>query len=85
MKSDYYVYAIHSIKHKIIYVGLSTDPEKRLRDHNYGMTKSTKPYRPWSILYKEKIGSRIDARKREKYLKSGIGKEFLKTLLNMPL
>ena len=85
MKNDYYVYTIYSIKSKIICVGLSVNPIKGLQEHNYGMTKSTKPHRPWSILYKEKIGSRIDTRKKEKYLKSGIGKEFLKSLLNKPL
>lgn len=85
MKSDYYVYAIYSIKQKIIYVGLSTNPDKRLQGHNQGMTKSTKPFRPWKIFYKEKVGNRKSARKREKYLKSGIGKEYLKSIVNMPL
>ncbi len=85
MKNDYYVYAIYSIKNSSIYVGLSASPEKRLQGHNYGMTKSTKPHRPWAMFYKEKIGDRVNARKKEKYLKSGIGKEFLKSLLHKPL
>jgi len=63
------------------YVGLSDNVEKRLKGHNFGQTKSTKGYRPWKLIYSEFVGSREDARKREKYLKSGCGKEFLKSFL----
>jgi len=59
---------------------MSESPEKRLLGHNSGETKSTKGFRPWVLIYKESIGSRENARKREKYLKSGIGREFIKNL-----
>ena len=75
----YHVYAIKNGKGRI-YVGISTNPEKRLLEHNAGMTKSTKPYRPWILIYKKFIGSRQEARNAEKKLKSGYGKEFLKSL-----
>jgi putative endonuclease len=51
-----------------------------LKEHNFGKTKSTKGFIPWKLIYQEQIGARSDARKREKYLKSGVGKEFLKSL-----
>ncbi len=35
-------------------------------------------YVPWRLIYKEEFDCRIEARKREKYLKSGIGREFIK-------
>ena len=76
----YFVYAIKSEIDSRIYVGISKYPEKRLLEHNNGETKSTKAYRPWGLIYKKFIGSRIEARKEEKRLKSGYGKEFLKTL-----
>ncbi len=79
MKSEFYVYAIRSIIDNRVYVGISSDVEARLKYHNLGKVFSTKGYRPWEILYKEFIGSRIDARKREKYFKSGCGKEYLKS------
>ena len=60
------------------YVGFSNDPEKRLIEHNNVKTKSTKGYRPWKIFYYEKCESRIEARKRERHLKSGTGKEQIK-------
>ena len=63
-----------------IYVGLSADIQRRLSEHNRGYVFSTKGYRPWKLIYEEKVENRIKARIREKYLKSGIGKEFLKSI-----
>ena len=81
----YSVYAIQSAKDSRVYVGISNNPEKRLTNHNRGETKSTKGYRPWIMIYQKVVGTRIDARKEEKRLKSGYGKEFLKNLkLNIP-
>jgi putative endonuclease len=80
MKILVHVYAIKSELNQRIYVGMSEDVDKRLNQHNMGKTKSTKGYRPWQLLYTESCENRVVARKREKYLKSGIGKEFLKNL-----
>ncbi|HEY4483336.1 MAG TPA: GIY-YIG nuclease family protein [Candidatus Paceibacterota bacterium] len=68
-------------KNDRIYVGISTDAQCRLREHNAGYVFSTKGYRPWRLFYIEKHGTRSEARAREKYLKSGVGKEFLKKLV----
>ena len=57
---------------------MTSDVNKRLNEHNAGKTKSTKGYRPWKLFFYEKYNSREEARKREKYLKSGIGKEWIK-------
>lgn len=77
---NYYVYAIKSEKDNRIYVGLSSNAERRLQEHNAGGTKSTKAWRPWRIIYKKIAGSRIQARELEKKLKSGYGKEYLKNI-----
>ncbi len=63
------------------YIGLSHNTEARLKDHNAGRVKSTKPKRPWKILYKEPFETRLDARKREKYLKSAAGRRFRKEIM----
>ncbi|HEU5291721.1 MAG TPA: GIY-YIG nuclease family protein [Cyclobacteriaceae bacterium] len=76
----YFVYAIKSLADGRIYVGMSQNVSKRLMEHNSGKTKSTKGYRPWQLIYTELLPSRLEARKREKYLKSGVGKEYLKSL-----
>jgi len=78
----YYVYVIYSDSNQSRYIGISKDPESRLKDHNYGRNKSTRPYRPWRLVFQEALPSRKEARKREKYLKSGIGREFLYKLLD---
>jgi putative endonuclease len=77
----YNIYTIQSQVDKRLYVGISENILKRVKEHNSGQVFSTKGYRPWILVYTENIGSRIEARKREKYLKSGCGKEFLKSII----
>jgi len=82
MTGKFIIYALKSSVDNRIYVGFTTDIVKRLKEHNSGKTKSTKGYRPWNLFFNEEIvGTRIDARNREKYYKSGIGKEKLKLLI----
>lgn len=76
----YYVYAIKSIKDGRIYVGLSSNIERRILEHNSGYVFSTKGFRPWKLIYKEEAINRKEARIREKYFKSGFGKELLKSI-----
>ena len=78
----YFVYAIKSQVDGRIYVGFSSDVEKRLKEHNSGKTKSTKGFCPWFMIFKEEIPDRIEARQKEKYYKSGIGKEKLKNMVS---
>ena len=79
MEKMYYVYALLSEVDHRIYVGMSYHPEKRLIEHNAGEVTSTRPYRPWKMIYCKLVGKdRSAARQEEKRLKSGYGKEFLK-------
>ena len=78
----YYVYVIESKKDGRLYVGFTENLERRISEHNSGKTKSTKGYVPWVLVYKEICKTREDARKREKFLKSGIGKTIIKEYLN---
>lgn len=81
----WYVYVIQSVIDDGVYVGMSQNPEKRLRMHNSGMTQSTKFRRPFMLIYQELVGGRLDARLREKWLKSGVGREWIKSLnINNP-
>jgi putative endonuclease len=76
----WYVYALKSAKDGNLYIGISSNPEKRIKQHNLGMTKSTRSRRPLEIIYQQECKDRLDARKKEKHLKSGVGREFLKNL-----
>jgi putative endonuclease len=64
------------------YVGISSDIENRLTQHNSGKTKSTKGYRPWRLFFFEEYKTSIEARGSEIYLKSGTGKEKIKRMWN---
>ena len=75
------VYAILSESSGEIYVGMALSAEKRLKEHNAGKNRYTKGLRPWKILNIEYFLNWEKARVREKFLKSGIGKEFLKSLV----
>ena len=74
----WFTYAIRSVKDGWLYIGMASDVERRIKDHNAGYNRSTKSRRPFDLVYVEQCGSRVDARAREKFLKSGIGREFLK-------
>lgn len=76
----WHVYALQSLKDSELYIGISQDPEKRLAQHNFGMTSSTKYRKPFILIYKEDCNPRIEAREKEKYFKSGCGREFLKKI-----
>ena len=74
----FYVYSISSLGRNYIYVGLTDNVERRFSEHQSGKNKTTQPYRPFEIILIEKFTTRLDARKREKFLKTGIGKEYIK-------
>ena len=61
---------------------MTSNLEQRLERHNKRQNKTTKPYAPFKLIYTEEVETRIMARQREKYLKSGIGREFLKKIIN---
>ncbi|MBN3521221.1 GIY-YIG nuclease family protein [Algoriphagus lutimaris] len=75
------VYAISSQTREYIYVGLTSDLENRITRHNSGYERTTKPYRPFKLIYSEEFPDRSSARRREKELKTSHGKRFLKALL----
>jgi len=78
----YYVYTIQSKKDKKWYTGFTVDIRKRLKEHNEGLYESwTKGRGPFELIYCEMCKNKEDARKREIYLKTGMGKRYLKNRL----
>jgi len=78
-----YAYMIESEK-GFRYTGHTPDLERRLSEHNAGLSHSTKHGRNWRIIYTEEFDSRGDAMKRERYLKSSAGRRYVKTMLRGP-
>lgn len=73
----HYVYFLESLQNpKRHYIGYTKHLFQRLKTHNSGKVTSTKKYRPWKIIYAEAYLNKIDATKREKFLKSGSGWKF---------
>jgi len=79
----FFVYIIYSVGFDRYYVGLSSNVILRLKAHNSGVVKSTKAFRPWKIVHTELFETRIEARRREKYLKSAAGRRWRKNNLGM--
>ena len=78
----YYIYVLQSIKDGKFYTGFTDNLERRIKEHNRGDEPSTKPRMPFELVYFEWCINKKDAIAREKYLKTGKGKRFLKYRLN---
>ena len=81
----YHVYILLSLKDHKFYIGFSEDIKKRLADHNAGRNTSSKPRRPFELLYYEAHLSKEDALRREAYFKTTKGKSTLKQMLRQTL
>ena len=77
----WYTYLLQSKKNKRWYTGCTTDLRKRFKDHNQGKVLATKGHGPFTLIYCEACLDKSDAFAREKYLKSGMGKRYLKNRL----
>ena len=77
----WYVYVLVSRKDKRWYTGFTNDLRKRFKEHNAELSKYTKGRGPYKIIYYEASLNKADARSRELYLKSGMGKRYLKNRL----
>ncbi len=80
----WYVYLLQSIEHGKYYIGMTSDIEKRLHEHNQGKTKSIKAYIPYSIIGYSTFNGKQEARKYEIHLKKNYQakKEFIMALLS---
>lgn len=77
----YYVYVLRSLKDEKWYTGYTKDIDERLKFHNTGKVESTRHRGPFEIIYYEVCLHQKDALRREKYLKSGNGKIYIKSRL----
>ncbi len=77
----YYTYIIKSIKNGKIYTGSTNNLRKRFKEHNDKKSTWTKKSVPWELIYYEACLNEEDSRSREKYLKSGMGKRYIKNRL----
>ncbi len=77
----HYTYLLKSEKDGEWYTGCCSDLRKRFKEHQDGRVHSTKNRRPLELIYYEACLNQQDAFAREKFLKSGMGKRYLKNRL----
>lgn len=76
-----YVYVMRSSSSGQLYTGCTGDLRKRFSEHTSGKSGYTKSRGPYELIYYEACIDTADAFAREKYLKSGMGKKYLKNRL----
>ena len=77
----FYVYVLLSLKDGKFYIGRTNNLIRRLIRHERGLVISTKPRRPFKLIFFEGYPNLYDAIRREKYFKTYHGKMFLKRRL----
>jgi len=77
----FYVYLLLSFKDFKWYTGYTDNLKRRFEEHNKGLVYSTRKRRPFKIIYYEACINEDDAKMRETYLKSGMGKRYIKNRL----
>jgi putative endonuclease len=77
----HYVYVLRSLKDSGVYIGYSANLRKRFSEHVTGGSFATSHRGPWQLIYYEAYLNQADALGRERYLKSGAGRRFLKAQL----
>jgi putative endonuclease len=77
----YFVYILKSERDNLMYTGYTDDLKNRISNHNKGKVLSTKNRIPLVLVYYEACTNMLDARARERYLKSGMGKRYVKNRL----
>ena len=78
---SYYSYVLRSTKNGILYKGSTQNLEKRLQTHNSGKVKFTSKNIPWELVVSEEFSTRSEAVKREKWYKSGVGRDWINSKL----
>jgi len=84
----YFVYVLRNERANKSYVGHTSDLKRRIIEHNNPNLNSKRYTKkipgPWELIYKEEYSTRSEAMRREKFLKSGQGREWLKKLFEKP-
>jgi putative endonuclease len=81
----FYIYILKSILVGKYYVGCTDNLERRLTEHNSGLSKYTKLSMPWKLVYTEQFENLSKARLREKQIKSWKKRSAIERLINGPI
>ena len=71
-------YVLRSENNGSLYIGYTVDLDRRIIEHNTSQSGYTRNYKPWELVYFEEFGSKSEAIKRERFFKTGKGREYIK-------
>jgi len=77
----YSVYILRSRATGRYYTGSTSDLARRLEEHTANLSRATKNHGPWELVHHEKFASRAEAMRRERYFKTGRGRDELQALI----
>lgn len=77
----FFVYVLRSLKNGRLYAGSTQDYQKRIAEHNYGHSIATRQSRPFELLFVEEYATRSKAVRRERFLKTGLGRQEVARLI----
>ena len=72
----FYTYILRSSKSHIFYYGHTSNLRRRIKQHNNGVMRATKPHTPWKLVWYCAFETLKQAKDFELYLKTGSGKAF---------
>ena len=82
LNEKFFTYVLKSLSSGKTYIGQTCDLESRVKAHNEGMSPYTKGRGPWKLIYFEEFTTRAMAMERERYFKTGKGRELLRKKLS---
>jgi putative endonuclease len=77
----YYVYILKSLKNSRYYIGSTKNLDRRIAEHNSGLTKGNRYMIPFELVYKEEYSDQSTARKRESHIKKQKSRKFIDSLI----
>ncbi len=80
-RTTFTAYVLRSLRSGELYKGSTADIDQRYRQHQGGQVRSTQHGCPWELVHREEFATRVEAVRRERYLKTGKGREELRRLL----
>ena len=77
----WYTYILYCKIRKVFYIGFTSDLKRRMQEHLSGSNHTTKRMQDIELVYYEACRNEADARAREKSLKTGFGRGYIKNRL----
>ena len=78
----FYVYVLESVSSGRLYTGHTMNIDQRVNQHNSGMSRYTRGRGPWRLMFYEEFATRGEAVTRERFLKTGRGRDWIKSRLD---